>query len=418
MMSIKKIFFFLFFGAIILCPLVFFDFSSGVSSENRMKEKFPEFPAAVSDLKTFTGRFETWFNDRIGFRQELISFYNKTFASVFGVSPVDNIALGKNGTVFLTAASHAKVRHDDILSAFGGEQDWENSVKLQKKLIEDAWAWIGEAGVKTLFLAVPTSPVLRFGDLPDFLQKMIDKKKVENPPITEALNNFLKEHPPAVGSFLYPLEEAVRLSKLHHVYPQKNFHWSVSPFTVLVAGRLAELLGDDPPRPSSGDAFRPCVTTSDLSHLMGFVMHNENDLCPTEEFLHEFPLVHYNFKSPPPSLSLLGDLQAAAYWANEKGIPKNILVIGDSFNAALGLPLSRIYKNVLTVDYWGIERQHKDQVETILRKIRDEFQPDAIIFVSHNYFWPIARPAFKSLKSGNKKHLHNRDKMCTRADYL
>lgn len=176
-MNSKKAVFFLVFAAIILCPLAFFDFSDGLSTENRLKEKFPDLPASVSELKTFTGRLEAWFNDRIGFRKELISLYNKTLVSVFGILPADNLVLGKDGTVFLTAASHATVRHDDVLSAFGGNQDWENSVKLQKKLIKDAWDWMGEAGVKTVFLAVPTSPVVRFGDLPDFLQKMIEKKK-------------------------------------------------------------------------------------------------------------------------------------------------------------------------------------------------------------------------------------------------
>lgn len=401
-MSSKKAVFFLVFAAIILCPLAFFDFSDGLSTENRLKEKFPDLPASVSELKTFTGRLETWFNDRIGFRKELISLYNKTLVSVFGILPADNLVLGKDGTVFLTAASHATVRHDDVLSAFGGNQDWENSVKSQKKLIKDAWDWMGEAGVKTVFLAVPTSTILRFGDLPDFLQKMIEKKKVETPPVAEALKEFLTENPQARDNFLYPLDEALALSQQHPVYPQKNFHWTVSPYTALVAGRLAELLGDTP-APVPDKSFMPCVTPSDLSHLAGFVMYNENDVCPTEEFLHEFPLVNYTFRSPPPSFPLLSDVQAASYWHNEKGIKKNILVIGDSFNSALGLPLARTYENVLTVDFWGLTRQYKDQLKTILQKILDEFQPDAIIVVSHNHFWPVYHPAFNGLKSVHEK---------------
>lgn len=221
-MSSKKAVFFLVFAAIIFCPLAFFDFSDGLSTENRLKEKFPDLPASVSELKTFTGRLEAWFNDRIGFRKELISLYNKTLVSVFGILPADNLVLGKDGTVFLTAASHATVRHDDVLAAFGGKLDWENSVKSQKKLIKDAWDWIGEAGVKTVFLAVPTSPVVRFGDLPDFLQKMIEKKKVETPPVAEALKEFVAKNPRARDNFLYPLDEALALSQQHPVYPKKK----------------------------------------------------------------------------------------------------------------------------------------------------------------------------------------------------
>lgn len=69
------------------------------------------------------------------------------------------------------------------------------------------------------------------------------------------------------------------------------------------------------------------------------------------------------------------------------------------------LPLARIYEKVLAVDFFGLESQHKGLVKPILQKILDKLQPDVVIFVSHHYFWPIARQAFKCLEWSAQKHL-------------
>lgn len=386
--NFRKILFFLLLLCFLVVPLVKFNVSGVTSKENRFLEVFPALPTSLEALREFPKQFERWFNDRIGLRERMIRLYKKGIVSIFGVSPVDALALGKNGTVFLIHGG-PKAGIDNALGIFGAAEPWETTVKKNYDLLKANLEWKRQGEKKILFLAVPTSPIFRHDDLPRYMKMGIPQKNLASLPLSEALELFRADYPEEGNDFLFPLEDAWELSRAHPIYPQKNFHWTLSPFTMTVANRIAERLGHAPDMGAVKE-FEPCETISDLSHLMGYEMINENDLCPNNIFMKDLHVRTYTAKSPPPGVPSVGKMEAATVYHNDRGQAARILVIGDSFNFSLGIPLARLFSDVMTLDYYALERQHGKRTGQMLENINQEYKPDIIVIIRHDIFLPAA----------------------------
>lgn len=84
---------------IVLLPLVFFDFDNeNISlSENRSLSKLPDFSLASILNNSYFEKLESWFNDHIGLRSEIISYKGKLDFYLFDKIDVEDRFIGKNG---------------------------------------------------------------------------------------------------------------------------------------------------------------------------------------------------------------------------------------------------------------------------------------------------------------------------------
>src|SRR3954469_23230695 len=94
----------LFLGAISL-PLVMatlgLDFNG--MAENRARAPRPEFKLDGETLAQFPGKFEAYFNDAFGLRDQLIRWNNLTRVSLLRVSPSSKVLIGDRGWLFYAA---------------------------------------------------------------------------------------------------------------------------------------------------------------------------------------------------------------------------------------------------------------------------------------------------------------------------
>lgn len=376
------------FAALILVPLLRFNWMGTVSEEKRMLASFPAWPKNFSEAGGFTGGIENWLKDRMGFRKQLAGACRWLEVSALGHSPAGNVALGERGSAFLLHAANSSVPHEEIREALGMAGDGSSLYPSQLALLERVASAIRSGPQRTVMLAVPTAPLFRYDDMPKFLRMAGPRRSSADHPVALALESFAKSRPEDARLFLFPLAEAEELAKRYAIYPRKNFHWSCSPFTVLVSELLAERLGQPLARRFDPEDFEKCSTESDLSHLMGIPFRNEDDLCPSGAFYKGMELTRRRVSEAIPWPGESRSRQGT--WYKNAAIPAGkILVVGDSFNYALGLPLARNFREVLVMDYYGVMRETGGRPHAVFRHIRDAYDPDHVVFVRHNSFLPV-----------------------------
>ncbi len=106
------------FACIIVLPAVFFNFTPNVASsiDNRMLTEFPLTDgAAGSDL---TAELESYVNDRIGFRDEMIIGYTVLNDRLFGKMVHPSYSYGKDGYVFGAGITTAENAYSEFHEAF------------------------------------------------------------------------------------------------------------------------------------------------------------------------------------------------------------------------------------------------------------------------------------------------------------
>lgn len=373
------------FASLLLVPLLFFNWKGTVSAENRMLATLPAWPKSLSGISDFTSGVESWLKDRMGLRKELITACRLLEVYLLRHSPAENIVLGARGTIFVLRAEHSRVPYEEIHQALGATGEGGSLYSYQLDVLQGNAAAIRNALGRIVFLAVPTAPLFRYDDMPKFLRMIAPRRSPANHPVALALEAFSRAHPEDAEHFLFPFAEAERLAGRYALYPRKNFHWSWSPFTVMVSELLAKRLGQPVTRYFSPADFVECTTRSDLSHVMGVPLVNANDLCPSSAFydgmeLTQLPIARA-FPGPAQGRSTQG-----TYYKNTAVPDGKVLVIGDSFNYSLGLPLARNFREVVVLDYFGVMRETGNSPHAVLRHVRDAYRPEQIVVVRHNVF--------------------------------
>lgn len=341
--------------------------------ENRYPYKYPKIPTSVSEFKKFPSAFENAFNDRLPFRKFLIKFFCELSVRLLKVSPHKQLLIGKNGHCFLS--SHGNGDNDLIFSTLeiDSQRIAQESNYLRKKesILQDL-------KVPTLLLAIPTSPLFEFYNLPLFIQKQIDLSFLETPPAQRIINNMPKEF--TKKYLLFPYEKALEANKDYPLFPEKNFHWQPSRYTKLVASCIADRFGIAPYEKPGFDEFRKQQTVSDLCRFAGIKLVNRNDLVYKKNTWKSLNIcdrspggVYKNYPAVPGSYYTVNPLQ--------KG---KILLVGDSFTPALRFDLARYFGEVLSINF--NQARKSPNIQEWFHCVFEKIQPNYIVFSAHNEF--------------------------------
>lgn len=372
-----------------LLPLYLkFDSTGALSRENRYLATLPELPSTLDGMKVFAKEFEVWLKDRMGYRDAMIAIHKSFLYHGFNQLDNEQVTLGQNGSMFFInngqPASHRYLR---IIQAYQIEKDYQEAVEHQLQIIREDAEFIRSSQKHILLLAIPTSPVFNYENLPYFLKKFIPENFRKKLPIEAALEKFKIAMPELASHFLYPLETGHKVALSHGVFPQKNFHWSISPFSEAVAEIIAKKFNLAPLAKSL--KFHECVTTSDISHIVGRAMPNKGDLCPDETAWENIKKMRWDSPDFPwKDLSRM-PLTLAINPHREKGC----LIVGDSFGWTLLDVLSLYFGETMYLEYYAFERIYHNDVNAMqkaLNLLAAYYNYDYLIIISHNYYFPIS----------------------------
>src|SRR5215468_6779654 len=118
----------------------------------RLVEKRRLTPPPVSRLSqpievSYTGAFESWWNDSFGFRRSLVVAYSRALLSL-GVSSTPSVIVGKSGWLFFAG--------DEALASYRAVQPLtEAELTRWQQRMERRQAWLAERGVRFLVVIAP-----------------------------------------------------------------------------------------------------------------------------------------------------------------------------------------------------------------------------------------------------------------------
>ncbi len=375
-----KIVYIVYFIGLISLPLIGLIFNIGNlnleefrGKEKRDPSKYPKLPMSIEALKKFPSDFETAFNDQLPFRDYFIKIYSRLSINLLRVSPHSQLVIGKNGHCFL--GSHGNGDNDLIFSSIE-----INPKRVQRvtATLREKEAFLEDLGIPALLVAIPTSPLFEFQNLPSYLQKKIDPSFLKMPPAQHIINHISKDF--SQKYLLYPYERALAANDEYPLFPKKNFHWTTSRFTKLTASCIAERFKIAPYEKPGMDEFVIKDTKSDLSGLAGISIYNRDDIVYKEGTWEKLNIHEGKIKERYRNFS---NLHWIGYTVNTSKRGK-ILLVGDSFTPALRFDMARYFGEVFSINF-NLIRKHPDLPEWF-KCMFDDVRPDYIVFICHNNF--------------------------------
>jgi|GEM_PF-5368875 len=345
--------------------------------ENRHPNRFPKLPTSLINFRKFPTTFESAFNDHLPFREFLIRIYSELAVTLLKVSPSKQLLIGKKGHFFLASHSNKCNKHNDLI--FSSIEIDKNTINYWKKYLIQKEPFLNDLAVPVLLLAIPTSPLFEFHNLPIFIRNQIDQSFLDEPPPQRIINDMPKNF---VDKYLlFPYRRAFEANKKYSLFGEKNFHWQPSRYTKLVANCIAERFGIATYEEPGFDEFEKRITLSDLSRFAGIEVYNKDDLVYKPGFWESLQIqdknpadVYENSPVFPSSFYTVNPLQAG-----------KLLVVGDSFTPALRFDLARHFGEVLSVNF-NLARNNIN-IKEWFDFVFHDFHPSYIIFSQSNNFF-------------------------------
>ena len=148
-MKIIKTITILLFCSIIIVPAIFFNFESNSASaiDNRMLTENPFSAEALASGGDLTANIESYVNDRIGFRDDMILAYTVLNDKVFGKMTHPSYVYGKDGYVFGAGLTTSADQYTEFHEAYAD-------------MVKEIQDYCEDRGVPFLFVFDPAKPAV------------------------------------------------------------------------------------------------------------------------------------------------------------------------------------------------------------------------------------------------------------------
>ncbi len=177
------------------------------ATEKRSLSLFPQLTLDREGLVTFPGRFEQFFNDRFGFREQLVYLNSRLRVTLLRTSPIDKVVVGQNGWLFY--ADERALSPDPLIPGL---------LELWRVALEAKQAWLAAQGIEYVYMVVPDKHTL----YPEFLP--LGRRPNGNPTNLDLLLDYLKR-----TSTVRVLDVRTQLFAAKAsapVYYQTDTHWN------------------------------------------------------------------------------------------------------------------------------------------------------------------------------------------------
>ena len=239
--------------------------------------------------------------------------------------------------------------------------------------------FLKDLGVPVLLLAISTSPLFEFHNLPLFIQRQIDRSFLNAPPPQRIIERVPRSF--ADRYLLFPYDRAVEANKGFPLFGEKDFHWQTSRYTKLVASCIAERFGVAPYEEPGFDEFEERTSLSDLSRFAGIEVYNRKVLAYRSGFWESLGIRDRNPADVYPGYPVC---QYSFYTVNPSKGGK-ILLVGNSFTPALRFDLARHFGEVLSIDF--NQARTDARIQEWFDAVFLDYRPDYVVLCCHNTFF-------------------------------
>ena len=183
--------------------------------ESRLISTIPSFPPSRNEYLNFSKNFENYLKDNIGFRSNLIHYYNQINFYIFQDISTKSVTRGKNDFLFLNQDGNS-------ISDHFGFTKHRTKFELEQfaKRIQESHDYIESKGIPYVFILVPNKITI----YPEYLPDRLIYNKKENH-ITDQLLNYLKAN---TNVTIIDLRKVmIETKKMCNPYGQFDSHWNL-----------------------------------------------------------------------------------------------------------------------------------------------------------------------------------------------
>jgi hypothetical protein len=171
----------------------------------------------MSDISGSYNRFYKFHKKNFFYRYSIVHLNNLAKVKVFGVSPVNEVILGKEPWMFYAKENDNNI---DAIDYYRGVTVFTtDDLRAWKKKIEFRYYWLKKRGIRYVFMVVPNKSTIYSGFLPKFVKKSTNKNRLDQ------LINYLKNTNSPVK--ILDLRKRFLKEKLKFkIYNITDSHWS------------------------------------------------------------------------------------------------------------------------------------------------------------------------------------------------
>ena len=330
------------------------------ANEKRVLAPKPKLTLNITELKTFPKRFEAWFKDHFGFREDLIQLYNGIYVTIFRTSPKWNVIVGEDGWLFLA--------NEFVIQDYTGHHLY-NTTRLQhwKKNLFERKAWLTKRDINYLWVIPPNKIQIYPEKLPDKLRVRKGLTHLEQ--FTTYLNS-----PPIFSDRVDLLPSLLRAKSLDQLYLKADTHWNTDGSYIAykeIIRHLANSFPEFTPIPKDHLKREYHKIRGDLSLILNLGKMFEEDSSTLRHPALPPPIVYQKLIVPPHPLSDHQRFRHGKFTVHESPEKTRTAVfISDSFGSALQEFLAPHFKKIVFI---------KDARFEDITHFLDTFRPDVVI---------------------------------------
>ena len=340
---------------LVLLPTAFFAvfgrFFDTTNYENRTLAAFPA-TATLEDAENFPGRFESWFNDHLPFRNQFVTLNGILDYEVLGTASSESVILGKDGWLFYKGA---QVNDEDPVADYQGTNLYsEEELSLIRTNMLAARDELAGRGCEFIIFIAPNKERIYSEYMPDAYGAPGEENRLRQ--VTEYLQNTTDL------TVICPYEDLMNFRKEHPelpIYYKYDTHWNYLGSYVGVE-KLVNALGYYHPtleQVTLAEAEPPVEDLATLLHLGQYLTDDKAYL------IQDYTTMFITSES--------SDDHTEFRYHNEfeSGDQRKLFVIGDSFSTMMGNYIACNFNDTYTNFYYNYN------YELLLRE-----QPDIVVY--------------------------------------
>lgn len=200
------------FAALSLLPMALGSADGSTGEEGRSLAPKPALPSSIPGWAVWTGAYERWFNDHFGGREKLLELNSRVAMQVFGVSPTDQVVLGKDGWLYFTKEELFADRRGEARLREAELEQW-------RTVLEGRKAWLATRGIPYVFAVPPNKVTVHPEHLP-----ARHRSRPDLPTRMDQITAHLRAHSSFAIVDLRPVfAEAAKSGPIYHA---TDSHWN------------------------------------------------------------------------------------------------------------------------------------------------------------------------------------------------
>jgi hypothetical protein len=334
------------------------------SVENRMLAPAPSRPDSWVGLLEVPRLTDAWLRDHFVFRSYLVRANSRLRFALFHEAPTRRTVFGRHDRLFLSG--HDAGQPYALIRGICGVGVSDADIA---KAVEGVQFLLRSAGPDTVFVSVPTAPVLYTDDLPVWLAR-----QCAGPPTAARVTAGM------AANVVYPIAVLRAAMKQGSVIPRYNFHWSGRGARAAAAMISEQVLG----LPRAVDiGMIEQTADSDLSGMVPGLTLRDTVVVPDNAAAG----IDYCF-ARPACLPDLGDITSVvddySRTVSPRAGSRRLLLISDSYGSFIGPWFGAYFGEVRHISSNNFDRLSAEQMTRLCRSLFDDYRPDQVIFLYHD----------------------------------